>query len=375
MATRAHRFALGACVAATLLVTAPGAFASHFSYPATYTGTVSGGGTLDFDVGQAMTVTRFAVTNVATECGTFTTTFTGNAAITNDSFSQPNPPLSFSGSFPADQQAIGTLGLKSFVPSCTTAPISWTASTTVAPPAPTTTPAPDQIQPQPLLPKAVSVATRRVEGLSVLLKRGLRVGLACPSGCTATSTIELTRSSARRIGIAAAAVSLGKATARIPGAGEIIYSVKVGSAQRQALKRVKGIVLTLRTKVVQAGAATVTSTKKVGITRATPANHKPVLAAGHRTNVNTDFDYDDAGRLTGGVTTVTLASPATDADGDPLTYTWTASSGRVTAVGRSAGWERLADAGQLAAGTLTLTVSDGRGGQASATFDFARGAG
>ena len=372
-----RHFTLGACAAAILAIAPSSAFASHFSSPATYSGTVAGGGTVSFDVapvGATSAVKRFAVADVPTECGTFTTAFTGNAAITGDSFVQPAPPLSFSGSFPTGQQAIGSLQIRAPASSCISSALNWSASTTAPEPA-TDAPAPDQVEVHAVLPQKVAVATRTHEGLAALLRTGLRVGLGCPSACVATSTIELSQTGARRIGMAAAAVSLGKATAVIPDGGELLYAVKVGSQGKRALKGVSSIVLTLRTKIVRAGFAPTRSTRKVEITRAVPGNHRPSFAAGLLKTVNTDYDFNDDGSLDGGITTVTLIAPATDADGDPLSYSWTSSNGSVTAVGRRVAWERPVDAGLLAAGSLTVTVTDGRGGSASATFEFARGAG
>jgi outer membrane protein OmpA-like peptidoglycan-associated protein len=64
--------------------------------------------------------------------------------------------------------------------------------------------------------------------------------------------------------------------------------------------------------------------------------------------------------------TTDCRATAADPDGDPLTYTWSASAGRVTGSGPDA---KLDTAG-VPCGTnitVTVTVSDGRGGTASAT--------
>ena len=48
-----------------------------------------------------------------------------------------------------------------------------------------------------------------------------------------------------------------------------------------------------------------------------------------------------------------------DADGDTLTYTWTASDGKVKGSGASVTWTAPKTPGDY---TVTCTVSDGRGG-------------
>lgn len=118
-------------------VLAPAAPASNLSYPATYTGTVSGGGTVEFDVsGDGSAVTRFAVKGVNTSCASFDSTTTGSTPIVNDAFEyMPSSGVRFKGSFPAVQQAQGTVSIKlSFPYSCTSEEVPWTASTPTPPP-------------------------------------------------------------------------------------------------------------------------------------------------------------------------------------------------------------------------------------------------
>jgi hypothetical protein len=64
--------------------------------------------------------------------------------------------------------------------------------------------------------------------------------------------------------------------------------------------------------------------------------------------------------------TTDCRATAADPDGDPLTYTWSASMGKVTGMGADA----KLDSTGVSCGTditVTVTVSDGRGGTASAT--------
>ena len=93
----ARRWAIAALVAlvgciGVLATLVPVAAAANHSYPATYSGTVAGGGTVTFDVSaDGVYVTRFAFVNVPVPCVLLTIsatiTFTTGTAITNDAFS------------------------------------------------------------------------------------------------------------------------------------------------------------------------------------------------------------------------------------------------------------------------------------------------
>lgn len=123
-------------VAAMAALTAS-AMASNVSHPATYTGTVSGGGTVEFDVSADGTaVTRFALNEAAVPpCGTVSGQATGSIPIVNDSFSNSSGVVHFSGSFPAIQQAQGTLSFHlSGFGGCDSQDVAWTATTTTPPP-------------------------------------------------------------------------------------------------------------------------------------------------------------------------------------------------------------------------------------------------
>ena len=62
--------------------------------------------------------------------------------------------------------------------------------------------------------------------------------------------------------------------------------------------------------------------------------------------------------------TVRCRATASDPDGDPLTYQWTASAGKVTGSGAEVSFDSAGVAGPTTV-TVTVTVSDGRGGTAS----------
>lgn len=111
----------------------------------------------------------------------------------------------------------------------------------------------------------------------------------------------------------------------------------------------------------------------------TRGNRNPIFPTPVKLEINTSFEYDPAGRLMGGVTTIELKSPATDADGDPVTYEWSGqdvihteanstSQSRIKSEGLKATWRRLILMGELASAFLTLTAYDGKGGKAVHKF-------
>jgi hypothetical protein len=140
---RRHRLTGPLLIAAAALaagaVAPPAATAVNYSHPATYSGTAAGGGTVEFDVSaDGSAVTRFATREVNTSCGMVSSTSTGTFPIVSESFSRTTSGTgtSFEGSFPAVQQAQGTLTLRIMVfpISCTSDKVSWTATTPTPPP-------------------------------------------------------------------------------------------------------------------------------------------------------------------------------------------------------------------------------------------------
>jgi hypothetical protein len=116
-----------------LVATAVGtgsAYGNH-SHPATYSGTITGGGTVEFDVSaDGANVTRFAVTGFpAGPCATsIDETNTGNYPIGGPP-SHSFGTLDWTGSFDAFQHAEGTFRFNPSGP-CVTPSQSWTATTT-----------------------------------------------------------------------------------------------------------------------------------------------------------------------------------------------------------------------------------------------------
>ena len=65
------------------------------------------------------------------------------------------------------------------------------------------------------------------------------------------------------------------------------------------------------------------------------------------------------------VGTATITCTAFDADGDELTYTWSAERGNISGEGSTATWVAPNDYGDYA---ITVTVTDGRGGEATSSW-------
>jgi len=99
------------------------------------------------------------------------------------------------------------------------------------------------------------------------------------------------------------------------------------------------------------------------------ANNPPGFPTAVQTSEETNYEYGDDGNLTGAVTTISVPAAA-DRDGDPLTYSWTATTGSITGNGLSATWVRAIEFGAPAPGTVVVTASDGRGGTATFTIEF-----
>jgi hypothetical protein len=87
--------------------------------------------------------------------------------------------------------------------------------------------------------------------------------------------------------------------------------------------------------------------------KALPVNHPPAASC----SADKSMVFMESGD------TVAVSATASDPDNDPLTYTWSASGGRVDGSGPQVRWLSVG----TAAGnyTVTLHVDDGRGGAAS----------
>jgi hypothetical protein len=100
-------------------------------------------------------------------------------------------------------------------------------------------------------------------------------------------------------------------------------------------------------------------------------NHPPVFPATVKVVSETKLEYEAAQflQLTGAVTTITITG-ASDPDGDALTYSWTASNGRISWVENTATWIREVTANRIRAGNVEVTAEDGRGGSAVYKIKF-----
>lgn len=101
----------------------------------------------------------------------------------------------------------------------------------------------------------------------------------------------------------------------------------------------------------------------------TGANQAPAFPNPTGITTTTSLSYDNAGRLIGATTDVTI-QPANDPDGDDLTYAWTSTNGSIVGMGTRATWQRVIQFGNVAKGDVTITVSDCRGGTDTHTIRY-----
>lgn len=119
--------------------------------------------------------------------------------------------------------------------------------------------------------------------------------------------------------------------------------------------------------VIQNGGADPTPTPTPTVD---PVNEPPEFPSPLEMETETTYTYDEFGRLTEAKTTITILTPATDPDGDTVTYSWSASNGSITANGLTGEWSREISYGMVQGGTVTITASDGRGGSAEVELVF-----
>jgi hypothetical protein len=68
------------------------------------------------------------------------------------------------------------------------------------------------------------------------------------------------------------------------------------------------------------------------------------------------------------VISIPVANSATG--GVPVAYSWAATTGTISGNGLEASWSRVVQAGQVGAGTVTVTVTDSTGESETFTIDF-----
>jgi outer membrane protein OmpA-like peptidoglycan-associated protein len=91
--------------------------------------------------------------------------------------------------------------------------------------------------------------------------------------------------------------------------------------------------------------------------KAPPVNHPPTASC----SADKSMIYMGSGDM------VSVSVMAADSDNDPLTYSWSASGGRVDGTGSQVRW--MSDGTALGTYTITVKVDDGRGGMASCSAD------
>jgi hypothetical protein len=101
----------------------------------------------------------------------------------------------------------------------------------------------------------------------------------------------------------------------------------------------------------------------------TPANQPPNVPVPFLTSKSTVFQHDNQGQVVGAVTTISILTPVTDPDGDPISYAWSVSNGNISGNGLVGSWTRLVTGGQVQAGTVTVAASDGHGNTVTINFD------
>jgi hypothetical protein len=133
---------------------------------------------------------------------------------------------------------------------------------------------------------------------------------------------------------------------------------------KQALKRAKKALARAKTASAKAKARKKVASAKKALTRAQSAqvvacaNRPPQFPSLLSWSGNTEFHYDQFGYLSGITDTFILGTPATDPDGDPITYSWHVSNGTVTSDGLTAVWTRELLGGWPRSGVLTVFATD-----------------
>jgi hypothetical protein len=109
-------------------------------------------------------------------------------------------------------------------------------------------------------------------------------------------------------------------------------------------------------------------------------NRAPEWPKEMKIELSTSNKYDDKRPdwLLGATTTITISTPATDPDGDPISYTWTGAGvglttsgptqfeikeGDLKGDGLTATWWRESWSGEPASGFISVTAKDGKGGE------------
>jgi hypothetical protein len=230
----------------------------------TYRGTHSQGGPVCFTVSADWsTVTSFLIARLRDSDGSFCpdhwfqpVTPSTPLAISNRSFSRRQ----LSGSFDAGQGATGTFGRAAPPPSCNPGLVSWSASTTAAPPwtLPLPVAAADKTAP--------AVGLRARSSQRAIKQKGIVIEVSCPTeACTATARGTVAVPGAART------YKLKSATKQIPRGGKaklkLKFSKKALKAVKRALKRRKKIKARITVTVKDAAGNGATKKRSIRLKR------------------------------------------------------------------------------------------------------------
>lgn len=210
---------------------------AHHSAPATYTGAIAGGGTIEFDVSADGTaVTRFKTLDVVrNSCSFSDTEVLGRFPITGHAFQGSDATLAFTGSFHTAQAAQGTVSITRPAvppnPACSSGELTWTAST-AAPPPPAAAPPPAApgAAPADMTAPRMTVAAKSAQRAGGGGRIAVRVG--CPDeACRATAQGTLS------VPGAAATFRLGPVSAAIARGARATLALKLSKRARAAVRR------------------------------------------------------------------------------------------------------------------------------------------
>jgi len=235
--------------------------AGHHSPNALYTGTHSGGGTMEFNTNADGTlITRYKFVGVPCAddpnfvLDSEVTYPTGGIPISNHAFNLNDAETSFSGSFPQNQSASGSYQGRDSDPSaCVTQTVSWNATTSAPPPSqcsdggdndgdgkidvgadPGCSNAADNDETDPPPPDTTAPAAKLSGKKTQKAGRSVRVRVSCPNeACTAKATGSIDVPGAR----GARRLKLGAATVQIARGGKATLKLKVSRKALGTIKR------------------------------------------------------------------------------------------------------------------------------------------
>jgi subtilisin family serine protease len=184
----------------------------------------------------------------ATQAATFECSVDGGAFAACSSPFETGPLADGSHSFAV--RAVDVLGTRDGTP----ATHSFTVDTTPDPPVTTNTTPPPSSEAADRTPPALTIGAASRRRLTTALRRGIRVNVLCNEACRAESRLELSGSTAGRKGLTL-------------GSGKRTVTIKLTSATRRRLARVRSVLLRLRVTVTDAAGNTRSTKKNLRLTR------------------------------------------------------------------------------------------------------------